>query len=194
MPKIEWDSLFDITPMKAMLFGGLVSMIFLYLIGYSGSLIFAGFLVLAWAVGTWLLATWLTKRVSGVVRGPIARRDFSLAQSYVTRGMFQEAIEEYREAFEEEPRDYGPWFEIGTIYYQHLQDVPKAVEAFTMASADPSGRLTPTALDQMGNIYVDQKDYDQARKVYGRLSFECEDHPLAERAKRILHSLPQTKS
>lgn len=92
--------------------------------------------------GAWLLVT-KAGQAAGTIYNPSGRgtrkAEHSLAESLVARGLFEEAVEAFRDAIREDPADPGPYLRIARIHRDHLRRPEEALTWFKRArsEADP---------------------------------------------------------
>ena len=117
---------------------------------------------------------------------------YSRAQGYVLQNKFYDAIEEYKDYLEKEPKDRANiWYEIAQVYHVYLKNYEKAIEAYRMAVAYGYGKeIAASSLDQIANIYFEEKkERGNAIKSYKQLVDEYPDSPLADRAIKMIEML-----
>jgi tetratricopeptide (TPR) repeat protein len=124
-----------------LVFGGLIG----YVLGGAVGMVLGAFLgiALVGGVGAGLIVM-VTERVGGMARvlyNPSGestphRREYSYAKSLVARGACEEAVEAYRAAISEDPRDPAPYVAIARILRDELGRPADAAAWFRRARAE----------------------------------------------------------
>jgi len=81
-------------------------------------------------------------------------RDYSHAKAHLIACKYQEAIEEYKKALEEDPEDITAQSEIANIYAEHIKDYPKAIEEYNKTlSMEPEETIGIFIQHRLADIY-----------------------------------------
>lgn len=98
---------------------------------------------------------------------------FKKAEDTLARGLYQEAIDDYKVVVDKYPGSpYAPQarYKIGLIYHLFLMDTRKAQEAYTaLLLIYPAGKEVPSARRALAEIYTQLGDYQKAIGEYEEL-------------------------
>lgn len=123
------------------------------------------------------------KKIFGGDKGKISK-DYSRARSLLVEERFEEAVEEFRRAVEEEPENVSLRLEIAEIYSRDLREYEKAIgeyeEALTLGMLD-SQRVS--VLNRIADIYEGKLgDMEMAKQILGRITERFAGTAFARRA------------
>lgn len=134
-------------------------------------------------------------RLFAVNKGKVSK-DYSKAKWLVTQERFQEAVEEFRKALEEEPENVSIRMEIAEILSRDLKDFGRAISEFEACLGLPvSEAQGASILNRIADIQGENlSDADAAIRTLRRISERWPASKAAERAEQRIRALRQTSS
>lgn len=142
---------------------------------------FIGLLICVPVAGA--LSEGLLNKLFAINKGKLSK-EYSKAKRLLVNERFQEAIEEFRRALEEEPENLSLRLEVAEIYSQHLHDYSKAIkeyeQALTMEIMDSE---RASILNRIADVYESGlADEEMAAKTLSRIVDALPGTKFAEKA------------
>jgi len=104
------------------------------------------------------------------------KKEYSLAQSYVARGMYDEAIAAFETAITEDPKNSGPYLRIARLKRDSLNDPEGAALWFkrALSESDTSGGVTLLTRKELIEVY--ELRLNQPQRAAPLLARMAEEH------------------
>ncbi len=120
------------------------------------------------------------------------KRDYSLAQSFVARERYEEAISAYEVACADHPDDPEPYLRLARLYRDHLRDYHEAILWFKRGRTEATltGRQEQLVTLELVELYRDRLGTpNKAIPELARLAERFAGSSIGESAKRELEQL-----
>ncbi len=139
------------------------------------------------------LITTLSGRAARTLYSPSGRstppkRGYSMAESLVMRGLYDDGIAAYRTAIAEDPTDSTPYIRIARIYRDRMSDPEQAAAWFSRALREPEiGRGTATLVRrELVELYEKMGRPERAAPLLARTAEELAGEPEGDWAAEAL--------